>query len=298
MRGGNAHGAARATARGRARAMMYAGTGAAHLAAAAQDRAEAGEPPAGQACTRSDARWDRWGQPLRAGARRRAAPGRGPREAAAQAEASRGTPCGTPLRPRPAGPRAPRLRSADLLHSRPRLGQSAPRAPYLRTTSGHRSLLALPARSDHSPRESKLREKQKQEKRTSRTGPAHGPARTQGCKMAPDPYRTLDVPRSATQDEIKKAFRAKAQQYHPDVIGPSASVAERAAAEAKFKEANAAYDVGPPARAPARARRRAWCGVSGCTAATGTLDCPAGRDCWHVSCLSPARALGRCSAMP
>ena len=171
MRGGNAHGAARATARGRARAMMYAGTGAAHLAAAAQDRAEAGEPPAGQACTRSDARWDRWGQPLRAGARRRAAPGRGPREAAAQAEASRGTPCGTPLRPRPAGPRAPRLRSADLLHSQPRLGQSAPRAPYLRTTSGHRSLLALPARSDHSPRESKLREKQKQEKRTSRTGP-------------------------------------------------------------------------------------------------------------------------------
>ena len=60
----------------------------------------------------------------------------------------------------------------------------------------------------------------------------------------PDPYSTLDVPRSATQDEIKKAFRAKAQKYHPDVVGASASATERAAAEAKFKEANAAYDVG------------------------------------------------------
>lgn len=177
MRGGNAHGAARATARGRARAMMYAGTGAAHLAAAAQDRAEAGEPPAGQACTRSDARWDRWGQPLRAGARRRAAPGRGPREAAAQAEASRGTPCGTPLRPRPAGPRAPRLRSADLLHSRPRLGQSAPRAPYLRTTSGHRSLLALPARSGSLAARNQSCGKNKNRKKEHHgQDPAHGPA--------------------------------------------------------------------------------------------------------------------------
>ena len=58
-----------------------------------------------------------------------------------------------------------------------------------------------------------------------------------------DPYLTLGVPRSATQDEVKKAFRAKAQKYHPDVVGATASAAELATAEAKFKEANAAYDV-------------------------------------------------------
>jgi len=58
-----------------------------------------------------------------------------------------------------------------------------------------------------------------------------------------DHYFTLDVPRTATQDEIKKAFRSKAQKYHPDVVGPLAGAAERAAAEAKFKEASAAYEV-------------------------------------------------------
>ena len=58
-----------------------------------------------------------------------------------------------------------------------------------------------------------------------------------------DHYRTLDLQRDATHDEVKKAFRTKAQQYHPDVVGASASAAERAAAEAKFKEASAAYEV-------------------------------------------------------
>jgi len=58
-----------------------------------------------------------------------------------------------------------------------------------------------------------------------------------------DHYFTLDVPRTATQDEIKKAFRSKAQKFHPDVVGPLAGAAERAAAEAKFKEASAAYEV-------------------------------------------------------
>jgi len=196
------------------------------------------------------------------------------------------------LAPRACGPPISCTRGRGSASQHPARRTSAPPAGTARCSRCQRD-------RGHSPREIKVAGKTKTGKKniTDRT-PRTGPHRTQGCKMAPDPYRTLDVPRSATQDEIKKAFRAKAQQYHPDVVGPSASVAERAAAEAKFKEANAAYDVGPPARAPARARRRAWCGVGGCTAATGTLDCPAGRDCWHVSCLSPARALGRCSAMP
>jgi DnaJ-class molecular chaperone len=50
-------------------------------------------------------------------------------------------------------------------------------------------------------------------------------------------YKTLGVVETATDDEIKKAFRKLAQQYHPDV-NPGNADAER-----KFKEINAAYDV-------------------------------------------------------
>jgi curved DNA-binding protein len=52
--------------------------------------------------------------------------------------------------------------------------------------------------------------------------------------MASDHYKTLGVDKSASQEEIKKAFRKLAQQYHPDK--PSGD-------EAKFKEINEAYSV-------------------------------------------------------
>lgn len=50
-------------------------------------------------------------------------------------------------------------------------------------------------------------------------------------------YQTLGVPRYATHDEIKKAFRSLARQYHPDAR-PNDKDAER-----KFKEINEAYEV-------------------------------------------------------
>ncbi len=50
---------------------------------------------------------------------------------------------------------------------------------------------------------------------------------------APDYYKTLGVPRTASQDEIKKAFRKLARTHHPDAGGD----------EAKFKEINEAYEV-------------------------------------------------------
>src|SRR5580704_11731397 len=47
-------------------------------------------------------------------------------------------------------------------------------------------------------------------------------------------YDILGVPKSATEDDIKKAFRKLAQKYHPDRKGGD---------EAKFKEASEAYSV-------------------------------------------------------
>jgi curved DNA-binding protein len=52
-----------------------------------------------------------------------------------------------------------------------------------------------------------------------------------------DYYKTLRVERTASGDEIKKAFRVLARKYHPDVA------ADKKAGEIKFKEINEAYEV-------------------------------------------------------
>ncbi|MEX2090778.1 MAG: DnaJ domain-containing protein [Candidatus Paceibacterota bacterium] len=52
--------------------------------------------------------------------------------------------------------------------------------------------------------------------------------------MAKDYYTILGIPRTASQEEIKKAFRKIAHQYHPD---------KGTGNESKFKEANEAYQV-------------------------------------------------------
>lgn len=52
-----------------------------------------------------------------------------------------------------------------------------------------------------------------------------------------DYYEVLDLPKTASPEEIKKAYRRKAKQYHPDVNKDDENAAE------KFKEVAEAYEV-------------------------------------------------------
>ncbi|MFL6584575.1 MAG: DnaJ C-terminal domain-containing protein [Chthoniobacterales bacterium] len=52
-----------------------------------------------------------------------------------------------------------------------------------------------------------------------------------------DYYETLGVPKTATEDEVRSAFRKLARKYHPDVAK------DKKAAEEKFKQINEAYEV-------------------------------------------------------
>src|ERR1700728_2189480 len=53
----------------------------------------------------------------------------------------------------------------------------------------------------------------------------------------PDYYKTLGVDKKATPEEIKKAYRKLARQYHPDRNPDDKQ------AEARFKEISQAHDV-------------------------------------------------------
>jgi DnaJ-class molecular chaperone len=56
--------------------------------------------------------------------------------------------------------------------------------------------------------------------------------------MAEDPYKVLGVPRGATEDEIRRAYRKLAKETHPDL-----NPANKAVAEERLKTVNAAFAI-------------------------------------------------------
>lgn len=103
-----------------------------------------------------------------------------------------------------------------------------------------------------------------------------------------DPYTALGVTRSASSEEIKRAFRAAALESHPDrACGPGASPHVRAAASARFAALTAAYEVLGDGKGGARS---CVCVLCLCVRA---LYCSGGRGAGRVSAVSPRVPLSR-----
>ena len=82
-----------------------------------------------------------------------------------------------------------------------------------------------------------------------------------------DYYEVLGVEKSASADEIKKAYRKKAIQYHPDKNPGDKE------AEGKFKEAAEAYEVLSNPDKRARYDQFGHAGVDGAAGAGGFSNC-------------------------
>lgn len=61
-------------------------------------------------------------------------------------------------------------------------------------------------------------------------------------KSADNAYKILEIQRSSSDDEVKKAYRTMAKKYHPDKV-ITENEAIKKGAEEKFKEVQKAYEV-------------------------------------------------------
>ena len=60
--------------------------------------------------------------------------------------------------------------------------------------------------------------------------------------MAKDYYDILGVSKTASPEEVKKAYRRMAMKYHPDKVAPLGEEVQKSAQE-KFRSVNEAYET-------------------------------------------------------
>ena len=77
---------------------------------------------------------------------------------------------------------------------------------------------------------------------SGRRSSGEGGRNTTGSHMASDPYSILGLTSSATDDEVRKAYRRLAMKYHPDRVDNMGEEIKRNA-EAQFKKINEAYET-------------------------------------------------------
>lgn len=115
--------------------------------------------------------------------------------------------------------------------------------------------------------------------------------------MTKNPYEVLGVPQSASDDEVKKAYRDLSRKYHPDanVNNPLADLAEE-----KFKEVQEAYDMIMKQRAQGGGSYSYGGGSStgggygmGSSCGTGNMCC----DLWLADTLCECMGGDLCSCM-
>jgi len=61
--------------------------------------------------------------------------------------------------------------------------------------------------------------------------------------MATDLYEVLEIPMTASPEQIRKAYKKKALQTHPDRLPPGATPENKATSEELFRKVNNAYEV-------------------------------------------------------
>ncbi|KAF8889378.1 hypothetical protein BD779DRAFT_1439269 [Infundibulicybe gibba] len=61
--------------------------------------------------------------------------------------------------------------------------------------------------------------------------------------MSPNLYDILELPKDATTEQVRKAYKKKALQTHPDRLPVGSTPEEKAASEEKFRMVNNAYEV-------------------------------------------------------
>ena len=71
---------------------------------------------------------------------------------------------------------------------------------------------------------------------------SYGNSSRRTSSYSKDPYRVLGIDSSATDEEVKKAYRKMAMKYHPDRVAGMSEEMQRNAAE-QMKEINEAYEI-------------------------------------------------------